>query len=141
MKPLVFFLIFCFSIKSAAQDSSFSLSGQITKKGVHWRMDGSKLNLKELKSAIYKVPEAIPYYKRANNRKVIGFSLLAPAVAFAFLGRMNLDVNSPRYGNNRSGFSAAAIITYGTSIFFMASSLKQLKKAVGKYNEGRKLIY
>jgi hypothetical protein len=87
-----------------------------------------------VKLELYKKPDAAVYYKQSITRKKIGLALLAPSAILFLLGRMNLDVNSSSYGNDRSGFTYAGVVTGGTSLYCLISSRHQLKKAERKNN-------
>jgi len=78
--------------------------------------------------------EPVNNYKHSITRKKIGLSLLAPTALLFILGRTNLDMNSPNYGNDRSGFTFAGVVTGGTSLYCLISSRHQLKKAERKNN-------
>jgi hypothetical protein len=104
-------------------------------------MDGHTLNEKKLKKELHTVPAAIPYCKKANTSKIISISFIPPTVLFAFLGRQNTDIGSPGFGKNRTGFAIAGILSSGTILFFIARSLKNLKKAISIHNEKLRAVY
>jgi len=63
------------------QDTLSEPGGEIYRKWPQWRMNGQKLNEKQLRDEIYKSPAAIPYYKKAKTNQIIGLSLAAPFIA------------------------------------------------------------
>jgi len=105
-------------------------------------MDGHKLKEKELKAELYKTPAAIPYYKKAQTRELIGLSFIPPAVLFAALSRKNSNnINDPSYEKTKTGFVVAAMTSAGVSIFFLLHSLKNKNKAVHIHNEKFRSVY
>jgi hypothetical protein len=77
----------------------------------------------------FKKPDVVLYRKQSITRKKIGLALLAPTAALFILGRDNLNRNSPNYGNDRSGFTWAGIITGSASFYCLVSSRHQLRKS------------
>ena len=60
---------------------------------------------------------------------------------FLVLSKENNIAGNPNYGEPKTGFAIAAILSGATSLFFQFSSLRQLKKAVGIHNNSQKTIY
>jgi hypothetical protein len=135
---LIFLAICC---KAVGQDSAAN-NHQLTKAAFgRWKLDGRKLKPSEFRSEIYKVPAAITFYKKAKTRQIVASSFSVPAIVFLVLSKENNIAGHPNYGEPKAGFIVATILSYGTSFFFQFSSLRQLKKAVGMYNENQKIIY
>ena len=74
-KQIIYSLLLLIVINTSAQDSTNKKVGIITYKTFGpFRLNGEKLSWKELKAELYKVPAAIPIYKkaiRAHNNAVI----------------------------------------------------------------------
>jgi len=128
-KCICFLLVFSF-INAHSQDSTFKQKRIIYKSWPGYKLNGRTLKEKELKSELYKVPSSIPYYQKAHTSKIIGLSLIAPAILFAVLGKPNDDSD-----NYKVGYGIASIICSGTSIFFLLHSNKNKKRSVQIYNE------
>lgn len=78
MKILLLVLFFSMALSTFAQDSTFSKNNAIRFKPFNgYRQNGHKLSEKELKTELYKIPAAIPFYKKAVTRKITGLLLLA----------------------------------------------------------------
>ncbi len=100
-----FCILFLFAaLNSFAQDSSAIKQGDIYRKWPGWRMNGKFLKGKEFKQEIYKVPAAIPYYKKANSNLNLSFLALAGMATFALLGKEGHDIGSSDFGKQKNGF-------------------------------------
>ena len=141
MKKLFIITVFFIGLKSFGQHTTAKQTDYIYKKGGHWRLDQHKLNGKDLKNELYKVPAAIPYYKKAKTSEIIGYSFIAPTVLFALLGKQNRVITNHGYGKNKFGFQIAGILSSGAIIFFLARSMKNLKKAAAIHNEKFRTVY
>ena len=142
MRKVILILLIFVPFESFSQDTASKKENQIYfKASSGWRMDGRQLSSKDFKNEIYKVPAAIPLYRKGTTNRTIAFTCMIPVVTFGFLGRRVTDVTSPRFGKNNIGYVIASIISSGMAIYFMTTSKKQLKKAVRIHNENQALIY
>ena len=128
-KWICFLLIFSF-INAHSQDSTSQQKRIIYKSWPGYKLNGRMLKEKELKAELYKVPASIPYYQKAHTSKIIGLSLIPPAILFALLSKPNEDIS----GNYKVGYGVASIFCSSASIFFLLRSSKNQKKAVQIYN-------
>lgn len=122
------FLVFAF-INAHSQDSTLKPKKIIYNSGAGYKINGRKLTETELKMELYKAPAAIPYYQKARTSKIIGLSLIPPAILFALLGKSNDGANY------KAGYGVASIFCGGASIFFLLHSKKNKNKAVSIYNK------
>jgi len=128
-KCICFLLVFSF-INAHSQDSTSKQQRSIYKSWPGYKLNGRMLKEKELKAELYKVPASIPYYQKAHTSKIIGLSLIPPAILFALLSKPNGDISA----NYKSGYGVASILCGSTSIFFVLRSSKNKKRAVQIYN-------
>ena len=128
-KCICFLLLFSF-INAHSQDSASKQKRLIYKSWPGYKLNGRMLKEKELKAELYKVPASIPYYQKAHTSKIIGLSLIPPAILFALLSKPNGDISD----NYKAGYGVASILCSGTSIFFILRSSKNKKRAVQIYN-------
>lgn len=141
MKRIIVILILLFSIKNYAQDSANKNTNHIYKTGKRWSMNGDKLSNKELKTELYKIPAAIPVYKKARTNEIIGYSFAVPMLVFTLLAKQSSDISSPSYGKNKRGFQIAGIISAGAVMYFILQAAKFKKMAIRVHNENLKTIY
>jgi len=104
---------------------------KIYKEEFHWKKDGIKLSGSELRNEIFKVPQAIPLYKKAQKEKTIGYFLCGAAAILGFLSSKNNDTLNPK---NNTGLKIATIVTGSGAIISLSRSIKNMKKAVKAYN-------
>lgn len=131
MKKIICFLLVFSFINAHSQDSTSKHQRSIYRSWPGYKLNGHMLKEKELKAELYKVPPSIPYYQKAHTSKIIGLSLIPPAILFALLSKPNGDIS----GNYKAGYGVASILCGGTSIFFLLRSSKNKKKAVQIYNK------
>jgi len=129
-KCICFLLVFSF-INAHSQDSTSKQKSIIYKSWPGYKLNGRMLKEKELKAELYKVPAGVPYYQKAHTSKIIGLSLIPPAILFALLSKPNGDIS----GSYKAGYGVASIFCAGASIFFVLRSSKNKKKAVQIYNK------
>lgn len=131
-------LIFCLII-TFGQDSTGKTQVPITKNSFgRYFMNGNKLSQKELKAELFKVPAAIPVYKKAKRNETI--SIIS---SLAGLGCVLLDkprTNSIPYKQHNGWFWGGIALT-GNSVFFLLQSLNLVKKAVQIRNDNLKAVY
>ena len=113
-KWICFLLIFSF-INAHSQDSTSQQKRIIYKSWPGYKLNGRMIKEKELKAEIYKVPASIPYYQKAHTSKIIGLSLIPPAILFALLSKPNEDIS----GNYKVGYGVASIFCSSASILFL----------------------
>jgi hypothetical protein len=139
MKILLCVLFLNLSLSILAQDSTSSKNNQIQFKPFsRYNMNGHRLSEKQLKTELYKVPAAIPFYKKAKTQKITGCLLFIGGAASFALSDNNVLGNSGRRINAGAivGFTAMAV-----SFPILLSSFKQLKKSIAIHNETRRLTY
>lgn len=134
-KCICFLLVFSF-INAHSQDSTSKQQRSIYKSWPGYKLNGRMLKENELKAELNKVPASIPYYQKAHTSKIIGLSLIPPAILFALLSKPNDDIS----GNYKCGYGVASILCSGTSIFFVLRSSKNKKRAVQIYNTNIPLL-
>lgn len=140
-KIFTIYLLFTYA-NSFSQDSSLSKPNQIYWKSLSgWRMNGQSLSSKEFKTEIYKVPAAIPVYKKGKRNRVIAFSCLVPMGVCLLLGRQEPNPASSQFGKTKKGFLIVGGLSSGAVIYFSLHSKKQLKEAARIHNENQPLVY
>ncbi len=129
MRKLICIFFLFFTINSFAQDSSSIRQGDIYQKGPAWRMNGKKLKAKELKQEIYKVPAAIPYYKKAQTNFNLSIVALAATGTFLLFSKEK-DSGSPNFGKRKTGFLIAGLVSGGISAHLAFRGKKNMRIAV-----------
>jgi hypothetical protein len=131
------------AINAKAQDSTNKKTGIITKKTFGpYRMNGEKLSRKELKAELYKVPTAIPLYKKAKTSEILGASFIVPVALLAFLGDPNkYNYRDTVHRTRKKGFYIGLLLSEGASFYFFFHSISLYKKAIRARNSALKTIY
>ena len=116
------------------QDSA-KVIGKIYSTPRTWRVDGKRIPGKIVVAEIYKVPEAVVYYKKAKTDHII--ALLCGAGSLTTLA---IDgANRRNYRGGPKNYNAVLPIISGslsiTGIIFILSASKNFKKAVDVRNE------
>lgn len=131
---------FLFSVSLFAQDTTHLADNQIYWKWPHYKMDGRRLRGKEFADEMYKVPQAIPYYKKAMKNRTIGSLLVVPITIAAFLIKepsgayyVSTKTNSLYYGS--------IIVASGGLIYCFLRSKKYFKKAISIHNKKMAVTY
>ena len=140
MKKTIAILLFFLSMNMYGQDSTNNNPGILTKKSFGpYRLNGGKISSLELKQEIYKVPEAIPFYKISNKNFInAGICILVSAGCIFLLDNPD-RVRSPF--KQHTGWYTVGLISFGASYYFILRSNKFMKKSINVYNERRKIIY
>ena len=144
MKKNILLLLILFVLKASAQDSTKKVSGIITKKFFGpYKMDGNRISQKEFKTEVYKVPSAIPFYKKAKTNEIIGFSFFAVAAGLGIFGDANkYSSRDTVYRKGRiSGYQISMIVSTGGTYYFLLHSISLYKKALRARNSAIKTIY
>jgi hypothetical protein len=143
MKKIIPLLLILLVFNASAQDSTNKVSGIITKKTFGpYKMDGTRISGQQLKEEIYKVPAAIPLYKKAKTSKILGYSFFVPAIVFALTtSQGNYHRRSDSTYGPRRGLQIASLLSGGASVYFLFHSLTLYKKAVRARNSSLKTIY
>ena len=144
MRKILVIISFLGCGKFCAQDSTNKSTAIITRKTLGpFKMDGIRISPKEFKTEVYKVPSAIPFYKKAKTNEIIGYSFFAAMAGLAIFG----DDNNYRRRDtvHRKGRISAyqismTISTAGT-LYFLLHSIKLYKKAIRVRNSAIKTIY
>ncbi len=139
MKSILTIFLFGFSITLIAQDTTVSKNNQIYWKRSGWRMNDQRISLKEIKSHIQQVPEAVPSLQKAVNNRRLAFLSVIPIIASTFLIRepAGTGIRSTR----NTIYYATNTIFAGSLLFFGIKSSKHLKKAILIHNEKRAVTY
>ena len=112
-----------------AQDTSNKKTGNIYfKPFAGWQQDGVRLKKQEFKQEIYRVPAAIPYFKKGNTNLILSYCLLGRA------GSILLLINPQNTAIALTGFT---LFTGGIVTTFL--SVMNFRKAARVYNES--LVY
>lgn len=124
MKLITVLAFFSLSISTRAQDTTHNKTGKIYFKSfAGWKQNGVRLKQKEFKQEIFKVPAAIPFYKKGNTNLILSYCLLGS-------GSILLLVNPQSTGVLLTSFG---LVTGG--IVTVVLSRHNFKKAVRTYNE------
>jgi len=67
------------------QDTSSKKSDIYFRPFAGWQKDGVRLTRKEFKLEIYRVPDAISYYKKGNTNLILSYSMLTSGLILAFI--------------------------------------------------------
>jgi hypothetical protein len=131
------------SINASAQDSTNKVSGIITKKTfVPYKMEGKRISGQQFKEEIYKVPAAIPFYKKAKTSQIIGSSFFIPLTLIALFGDPNKYHSRDSLGRFRlRGYYVGLLLSEASIIYFFFRSNKFYKKAIRARNSALKTIY
>ncbi len=142
-KKIIYPLLMFIAVNLHAQDSSNKKTGIITKKIFGpYRMNGEKLSWKEVKAELYRVPAAIPLYKKAKTNEILGASFIVPVVLFAFLGDPNkYNYRDTVHRTRIKGYYIGLFLSEGVSLYFFFHSISLYKKAVRARNSALKTIY
>jgi hypothetical protein len=144
MKKMIPLLLILFVLKASAQDSTNKSPGILSKKTFgHYRIDGNRISKQEFKTEVYKVPTAIPFYKKAKTNEIIGFSFFAVMAGVAIFGDANrYSYRDTVYRKGRiNGYQIGMIISAGGTCYFLLHSIGLYKKAIRARNSALKTIY
>ncbi len=142
MKILIPLLILFFAINAFGQDSTNKNTGIITKKTFGpYRIDGNRISQREFKTELYKVPAAIPYYKKAKSNEIGVYAFLGVTGVFVFLSNRTTRYGYTGPAKNQETFLISALIAEATSIYFYFRSSANMKRAIRLRNENLKLVY
>lgn len=126
MKWTFLFFFFILSTFANSQDTSSKKTGNIYFKGFSgWKQNGVRLKQKEFKQEIYKVPAAVPFYKKGNTNIILCYPFFASGAALLFINSKNQS-----YG---LFIASTGLISGG--ILTAILSHHNLKKAARIYNE------
>jgi hypothetical protein len=142
-KAVGLFLIF-FTVNLFAQDSTNKKTGIITKKTfAPYKMDGRRISGEQFKQEIYKVPAAIPLYKKAKTSQIIGSSFFVPMALIAFFGDPNKrNARDTVVGRTKiRGYHVGLLLSEGGFFYFLFRSFSLYKKAIRARNSALKTIY
>ncbi len=110
MKIFVTLLLLFICYSSYAQFGIKSNTDSIYRKSIFspWRMNGDKLSPREIKTAVYKVPEATSYYKKAKTQIWLAAGLIIGGGHLAALS--NRKQLQPPYNPGRGYIIAGSVI-------------------------------
>jgi hypothetical protein len=114
-----------------AQDSA------IYKKG-SWRMNGQILKSKELKTEIYKVQEAVPYYKKSRTNIWVSLGTTFLTMAALAIPEYQKDVIPSKTNKLRYVVAGTGL---GLGCYFLLKSNSNLHKGIKIRNEKIALTY
>ena len=142
MKYLFIILVTIYSLETYCQDSTSALKNQLHFKTFSgFRKDGKKISMGEFKTEIYKVPAAIPIYKKAARNYTFSYVSGASMSTFMLLSRRASNNSSAGFGKRKTGFVIAGIVSMGAFYYLHFRSNKQLKQAAKIHNEAPPLSY
>jgi len=130
MKKIPPAILLFISLYSGAQDSALIKQSEIYRKWPAWKMDGRRLFPKELRQEIFKVPAAIPYYKKSEVNKISSYLLLAVGMGAVLIGKDDLRKDSLHYNKEKTVYSILSITGLGGSLYFTFRFSTNLKKAI-----------
>jgi len=141
-KKIIFSLLVLIAINAHAQDSTNKKTGIITKKTFGpYRMNGEKLSWKQVTAELYKVPSAIPLYKKAKTSQILGYSFFVPFAVIALANNQNNNRRLYSTYRPRHGLVIMGLLSGGVSIYFLYHSLSLYKKAIRAHNNAVITIY
>jgi hypothetical protein len=144
MKKTIPLLLILFVLKASAQDSTNKNTGIITKKTFGpYRIDGRRISGQQFKEEIYKVPAAIPLYKKTKTSQIIGRSFFVPMALIAFFGDPNKrNSRDTVLGRTKiRGYHVGLLLSEGGFFYFLFRSFSLNKKAIRARNSSLKTIY
>jgi len=128
---LLFILMAIIPATIFAQETPTGQPGLIHKKGFNFYKDDHQLKAKELKQELYRVPAAIPYYKKYKTGMILAYSLIGSGLISTFLLS-----NGPK-----DGFDKAGLILVAGGAASAIVSLNSRKHAIRQYNKNPPLSY
>lgn len=141
MKFILVVLFFFFSTKGFTQSTDSIKANNISFKWNKWRLNGKRIFKDDVKVEMMKVDEAFLYYKKGRTNQTAAYLAAIPMVTFALLGQQSTNITSPSFGKPKYGFNIAGLLFGGISIYELAQSSKNSKKAASIYNEKMALVY
>ena len=127
MKCIFLHLISLFLFCNIYSQDSSSQTNKIIQKWPGWSLNGNKISRSELKTEIYKVPEAVPFYEKHQKYRVMGVIGLGASVIFTLIDakdRNNFD------GEREIWKRIASTATLTVTLFCLIKSVSPLKKAI-----------
>jgi hypothetical protein len=115
-------------IQAQPTDSSYK---HLSLKTYNYKLNGKRISNATFKSEIFKVPEAIPFYKRSKTQLWLGIALFTPGIIMT----QEAQRRNPQRTNsaqNRLLASGGALICSG--IYLAIKRYSNHKKAIKAYN-------
>jgi GTP:adenosylcobinamide-phosphate guanylyltransferase len=139
MKKLVLVLSFLITQKVFSQNTDSSYNRSLHFKPFKgWYKNDMRLKSKELKNEFYKVPAAIPYYKKASTSKIVAyFSYAAMSTCYIIARSKNNQLSNKNY----QAYQITGIAFGIASIITQLSSFRNFKKGAKTYNKTISMSY
>jgi hypothetical protein len=116
------------------QDSAKTI-GKIYHTPRTWRVDGKRIPDKIVVAEIYKVPEAVVYYKKAKTNRTVSYLCLAGSLTALIIDGVNQRNYTGGPQKNRAVIKIAGAGLSVSAIVFILLAGKNFKKAVDVRNE------
>jgi hypothetical protein len=139
MKKITLLIILILPLILFAQDSTRKKSSQISYTFWGYKKDGMRLNGIGLKEELYKVPAAIPYYKKASTAKILAISFGIPGSVIVLIAAKNKQ--AAPFLNKQTGLKITGLTLLSGSLIFLLSYSSNLKKAIRLHNDHIATIY
>lgn len=139
MKIIIASCLFFLSISLFAQDTTQTVANNIYWKWPHYRMNGKRINAKQLSIELNKVPESSVYFKKASTNFTVGVLSVIPLTVSVLLIKQENNYNY-RLGKN-TPFYIGTTLSSALLIYSLIRNKNFMKKATRIYNEKRITTY
>jgi uncharacterized protein YybS (DUF2232 family) len=131
----VMLFLFVGSYGQINMQDSIKTNGKIYCKRSAWRIDDKRIRGEIVISEIYKVPEAVVYYKKAKTNRTISIICAAGSLTALIIDGVNRRNYTGGPKNNTVVLSTISGSFSITGIVFLLLAKKNFKKAVDVRNE------
>jgi hypothetical protein len=132
---LIMLFLFTNSHGQVTMPDSAKIIGKIYNTSRTWRVDGKRIPGKLVVAEIYKVPEAVVYYKKAKINRTISIICAAGSLTALIIDGVNRRDYTGRAQNKNIVLPTISGSLSITGIIFILSAGKNFKKAVDVRNE------
>jgi hypothetical protein len=132
--PVILFL-FANSYGQVPMQDSAKIIGKIYHTPRTWRVDGKRIPGEIVVAEIYKVPEAVVYYKKAKTNRTVSYLCLAGSLTALIIDGVNRRDYTGRAQNKNIVLPTISGSLSIAGIIFILSAGKNFKKAVDVRNE------
>jgi hypothetical protein len=132
---LIMLFLFTNSHGQVTMPDSAKTIGKIYNTSRTWRVDGKRIPGKLVVAEIYKVPEAVVYYKKAKTNRTISIICAAGSLTALIIDGVNRRNYTGGPKNNTVVLSTISGSFSITGIIFVLLAGKNFKKAVDVRNE------
>jgi hypothetical protein len=134
MKKL-FPLLLLLNSNAFSQDSITTAKHHLSVDFFSWKLDNKRINNKQFKAEIYKVPEAIPYLKRSRTDFYTGLPLFIAGIVMGEIVKRYEQRNPLSYNDHTALKVTSVAFTASGGILVMLYALNR-RKAAKVYNNG-----